>query len=370
MSSTSPVRISLRDLQTDPSGQQEAIAQAFGSGDGCLGVILISDLPEDFTQLRRKLFHLIYRFANLPEQEREKLAREDTSYSFGWSHGKEVMNGKPDTQKGSYYANPLLDHPEVSDEKRAAHPEYYAGNVWPRGIAGMEEFEATFKALGQLIFDTGIALARACEPFVKASMSSSSTNLSTSAISLEGLIAESQANKARLLHYYPLLAVDASDESVGTGGKGEGEEVDDSLCGTHIDHSLLTGLCSALYLSNHPSPSSPTETTSPNPSAGLYIYPRKVDRPVQVKIPQDCLAFQIGEALQLLTGGRLCATPHFVNGSPAPSGPEAQVAQGELSRETFAFFLQPDVDDVVSPDGETFGEFTKRVLARHYAGSI
>lgn len=74
-------------------------------------------------------------------------------------------------------------------------------------------------------------------------MSSSSTNLSTSAISLEGLIAESQANKARLLHYYPLPAVDASDESVGTGGKGEGEEVDDSLCGTHIDHSLLTGLC-------------------------------------------------------------------------------------------------------------------------------
>ena len=31
---------------------------------------------------------------------------------------------KPDTQKGSYYVNPLLDHPEVSDEKRAAHPEY------------------------------------------------------------------------------------------------------------------------------------------------------------------------------------------------------------------------------------------------------
>lgn len=49
----------------------------------------------------------------------------------------------------------------------------------------------------------------------------------------------------------------------------------------------------------------------------------------------DDIAFQIGEALELLTDGRLAATPHFVSGSPAADG-----AQGEVSRETFAFFLQ------------------------------
>jgi len=27
---------------------------------------------------------------------------------------------------------------------------------------------------------------------------------------------------------------------------------------------------------------------------------------------------------------------------------------------------RPDVDDVIGPDGETFGEFSKRVIGRHY----
>jgi hypothetical protein len=27
---------------------------------------------------------------------------------------------------------------------------------------------------------------------------------------------------------------------------------------------------------------------------------------------------------------------------------------------------RPDVDDVIGPDGETFGEFSKRVIERHY----
>lgn len=86
-------------------------------------------------------------------------------------------------------------------------------------------------------------------------------------------------------------------------------------------------------------------------------------------------AFQTGEALELLTGGKLAATPHFVSGNSGPT------QSGEaVSRETFAFFLQsvhfsgdiimlivrPDVDDVIGPDGETFGAFTKRIIGRHY----
>lgn len=47
-------------------------------------------------------------------------------------------------------------------------------------------------------------------------------------------------------------------------------------------------------------------------------------------------AFQLGEALELLTDGRLAATPHFVSGSPA----SADDQEGQVSRETFAFFLQ------------------------------
>lgn len=70
--------------------------------------------------------------------------------SFGWSHGKEIMNGKPDTLKGSYYANPIVDKPTVPARDRDAHPEYYGENIWPRaGEKGIEGFEVAFKELGR-----------------------------------------------------------------------------------------------------------------------------------------------------------------------------------------------------------------------------
>lgn len=41
------------------------------------------------------------------------------------------MNGKPDTLKGSYYANPVLDVPgsDVSEADKKAHPESYGTNI-------------------------------------------------------------------------------------------------------------------------------------------------------------------------------------------------------------------------------------------------
>ena len=62
---------------------------------------------------------------------------------------QEIMNGKPgtlhkagpslfrvnlysqllDTMKGSFYANPVLDEPNVSDELRKGYPEYYGKNI-------------------------------------------------------------------------------------------------------------------------------------------------------------------------------------------------------------------------------------------------
>ncbi|WVQ71633.1 hypothetical protein IAR50_001173 [Cryptococcus sp. DSM 104548] len=323
---------------------RERLRQALGSHKGALGIVIISGLPEGFPALREKLFRLAQELATLPDHEKQKLERPETSYMFGWSHGKEVMNGRPDTQKGSYYANPLLDLPDVSEQLRQEHPEYYAGNVWPRGIRGLEEFEETFKALGRIIFETGVLLAQACDGFVESSLPNRNETISS-------LIRQSKSNKARLLHYYP-QSPEAMSDSVST-------MRNDALCGAHMDHSLLTGLCSAMYLdAADPSKVVP----SPSDVAGLWIYPRESDSMVKVSIPEDCLAFQTGEALSLLTSQRLAATPHFVSGSSAMSIP--------VSRETFAFFLQPDVDDIIGEDGEMFGAFTKRVLGRHYKRDV
>lgn len=68
----------------------------------------------------------------------------------------------------------------------------------------------------------------------------------------------------------------------------------------------------------------------PDPAAGLFIRARNGDL-VQVSMPSDCLAFQIGEASQIHSGGVLQATPHCVRAAAAPG----------VSRATMAVFMGP-----------------------------
>jgi isopenicillin N synthase-like dioxygenase len=100
------------------------------------------------------------------------------------------------------------------------------------------------------------------------------------------------------------------------------------------------------------------EVPEPTPDAGLYIHTRggKVTKAV---IPNDALAFQTGEAVELCTGGRLRATPHLVTG-----GSWTEAAEN-VSRETFVVFMQPDTSQMLS-EKETFGSFSKRIFAKHY----
>lgn len=42
---------------------------------------------------------------------KEKYVHAKSVYSFGWSHGKEKLEGKPDIAKGSFYFNPIHDRP-------------------------------------------------------------------------------------------------------------------------------------------------------------------------------------------------------------------------------------------------------------------
>jgi len=336
------VSISYPTLVSSPLSLGDAIDEAFGSHPKSLGILIVRDLPPEYPAYRERLLKLAYRFAQLPEDVREKYTHPASRYSFGWSHGKEIMNGKPDILKGSYYANPVVDKPSVPQAEQEKYPEYYGQNIWPRkDEQGIEGFEDAFRDLGRFVFSVGCQLATACQPFAL-------PHLSDSSVSLPELIRNSQTTKARLLHYFPPppgVAAPKEDEPV------------DSWCGFHLDHSLLTGLCSAIFLRKE-SNGEPTMTTSPSSSSGLYIRTRGGDL-TKVSIPADCLAFQTGEALELATGGKLRATPHCVR--VGASGVEA----GDVSRETFALFMQPNTDQFLSP-AKTFGQFSKDVFNEHY----
>ncbi|GAA5990637.1 hypothetical protein JCM10908_003164 [Rhodotorula pacifica] len=369
-----PVKISYNALVANDPSLSAQIERAFDSSPDALGLLIVCDLPAEFPALRKRLLHLADKFASLPEETREQYARPP-DYSFGWSHGKEVMNGKPDRLKGSFYNNPKEDvTPGLHEGDEPIH------NVWPKEKE-VEGFEDAFKQLCKLMVEIGELVASACDAFVGKTASSKSVN---------ELIRESHSSKARLLHYFPREGEPFSlppSESV-PDEPYKPEDVDDSWCGTHIDHSLLTVLCPSMYLF-HPTAAAPATSAldplvipAPARSTGLFIKTRG-GQIVQATIPEDCVALQTGETLELLTARRLAATPHFVNSTASTLGRRALAAierkkaeeperwsgveKGTVSRETLAVFLQPNHNEVVSESGETFGAFTERVFKRHYA---
>lgn len=56
---------------------------------------------------------------------------EDAYYSFGWSHGKEKLQGKMDTAKGSYYNNPMYNQPVKDETLMKKYPSFLHPNIWP-----------------------------------------------------------------------------------------------------------------------------------------------------------------------------------------------------------------------------------------------
>jgi len=79
---------------------------------------------------------------------------------------------------------------------------------------------------------------------------------------------------------------------------GDGGDAIDSWCGFHKDHSILTGLCSAMYLDHSSDVNSPKVLQAQDPTSGLYIRTRGGDLR-KVAIPTDCLAFQTGRFIAL-----------------------------------------------------------------------
>ena len=251
-------------------------------------------------------------------------------------------------------------------------PEYLSPNIWPDGQI-LPGFRETFEALCRLIIDTAVLVAKACDRFAEKEIDDYPAGY------LEKMVSTSTTTKARLLHYFPeeKTSAPAAPLSASEIANGSGEDEDD-WCATHLDHGCLTGLTSAMFVDESASPpvapafnsSSPSLSlkplpelpTSPDPAAGLYIKSRTGET-VQVKIPRDCIAFQTGEALERITGGKFKAVPHFVRGA------RANMSDGKIARNTLAVFTQPNLGEIVDREqGITFGEFAGGVVARNTVG--
>lgn len=133
----------------------DQIERAYGV-DGC-GILTVKNVP-GLVEARKCLLPLAKDFATLDEATKLKYENKETFYSFGWSHGKEKLQGKPDISKGSYYANPQYDEPTTDAELIKKYPAFVHPNIWPK--EDLPQLEPAFKNLGQLIVDVGTLVAR------------------------------------------------------------------------------------------------------------------------------------------------------------------------------------------------------------------
>lgn len=289
-----------------------------------------------------------------------KLENPAAKYNVGWSCGKETLaDGRYDTLKGSYYANPI--HDEALEAKaRELYPsvvEMVSPNVWPSETV-LPGFEAKFESLCQLIVDVAGLVARSCDRYGVAKLEGYKAG------TLENIVRTSVSTKARLLHYFPPPASSAPAAADTT----TPEKHDDDWCATHTDLGALTGLTSQMFVDEHSHPASfpsgskpsplPELEAHPDPKAGLWIRDR-AGRTTQVHIPRDSLAFQTGLALQLITRGALRAVPHFVRGGKADGGGE------NVARNTLAVFTQPNLWEVVEEEsGKDFAKLAEEVIGK------
>lgn len=314
-----------------------ALHAAF-SFDG-LGILAVTGVP-GFADARAAALPQAHAFGSLPPDVQARYVDSASTYSFGWSHGLEKLEGKPDISKGSYYANPLHDSFEGDAAMADAHPALRGPNVWP-SEAHAPGFTAAYKTLARVMVAAAEALARHIDAYV-AGVDSRVPVLPE--LALAAIVSRCRTHKARLLFYYPREA--------------EGDAIPlpasvSSSCGWHNDHSNLTALTSAQYYDRDGRP-----VACPDPAAGLYVRARDGGLH-QLVIPPDALAFQIGESSQVHSGGVLQATPHCVRACDTPG----------VSRSAMALFFGPEAGMRMACPGLQPGDVPPAVGDAAVAGS-
>ena len=149
------------------------------------------------------------------------------------------------------------------------------GNKW---IDEMPDVEKNVKSLSRLMIETGAMLAKQIDSFAKSNIATYKPD------HLTRIVSTGHSHIGRMLNYFPFE---------------EKGDTEDDWCGWHNDHGSLTALTSAMYIGQDGK-----EFQMRTSSGGLFAQNRFTDM-ARIAIPQNMLAFQLGESTQIHTGGYL-----------------------------------------------------------------
>jgi len=272
MTESELVIVSYEDL-TSGKDLSKSIEDAYSQGWGVIG---ISDVP-GFENARNNLLSCAHKLAHLPSDALTKLEDPKSLYNAGWSHGKEKLGDKPDLAKGSFYFNPLSDLPGT-EEGRKKYPLSYPINIWPKDE--IPSLEPAAKKLGIIMHECCIGVAGHIDRYVASKLPGYDADL------MESAMKKTDKAKGRLLYYFPM--------------EPKSGEKQEAWIGWHNDSGFLTALAGDMYVDDETG----EVCECPDEEAGLYVINR-LGKEVKVNIPKNCMAIQLGECTQIVTGGKL-----------------------------------------------------------------
>lgn len=280
--------VDLADVASSSSADRERASAALTEAFGTYGLVYVKGHAVDRAELV-PFYDAFRTFVAQPEEAKRQCLRADDWYQRGWTPANTekavAAGGQPDF-KECFFAAPCPRDPSNA----ALYPELNPENVWPEPeIPG---FRDGYLKLGSALHDAGVQLLVAA---------ARALGLDDDAFTRR---IEGGAHVTRVLDYLPL---DASQIEAGILW---GEE--------HTDFNLLTLLPGGQFYDPNGRPS-----PRPDDRSGLFLRTRATaesPRGVRVRgsVPEGCLVAQVGQQLEILSGGRFLATPHEITACGVP----------------------------------------------------
>ncbi len=277
--------------------------------------------PDVLDEFYRQFLNILDR----PTSEKSSWGGHEIWFQRGWTppdtERAVVGGGQPDF-KECFFAAPLELDPNCYFE----HPEIYSENVWPKDATAYR--------------DTYLGLGRALHRVGKSLLAAAARGLALPEDTFSALI-DGGPHVTRALKYLPLTETQVDQNILW------GEE--------HTDFNLLTLLPGGRFYRP-----SGEQIESPDPQSGLYLRARS-GRQIRGGAPPGCIVVQVGQQLEILTGGTLLATPHVVTAPKVPG----------VTRCSTAHFVHMHAHQMVRPlshfaTAESIRSYAPPVLAGTY----
>lgn len=319
----------------EPGGNELAhgdeVAAALDAAFGSEGLGLVCVTGDEAFQAairgwRADLLPFAQRLARLPEESKDAIRERGTLNVNNYSRGV-------DGNRTGFYFHPAFDDPaECLPPGVMPEPTFYTPNLWPD--KDLPELRPRCREAAAKLVEVGRRLAAAVD------WRCSQVHPHYRPGTLQQLVAPAEKcnHKCRLICYHDY---ETSEQRVAFKGM---------WAPPHKDTGLLTILLPGIFLDEKGQ-----KMACPDPEVGLYVKNRK-GTIIQIHKPDgvgECLFFQVGEALQIVSGGLYHATEHCVRGPPSHG-------RG-YERVTMAVFLQPHAhEELPLPEGVTMEEVAQR----------